>query len=659
MCGIAGFWRRNNSTSQSSLTEQVEAMAATLRHRGDDSSGAWADAGSGVAFSHARLSILDLSEAGHQPMLSTSGRYIITYNGEVYNHLELRPELEQAGHSFRGHSDTETILAAISEWGLEKSLERFNGMFAFALWDTQQKKLTLVRDRIGIKPLYYGFTSSGLVFGSELKALKASNGFDNPVNRDALSLYCRYNYVPEPYAIYENVYKLLPGTVLTFSEPTAAEFSPHEKEARIAPHRYYSLKDIYESNAAQGFEGSFEDATNELEKKLTAAVKRRMISDVPLGAFLSGGIDSSVVVALMQSISDKPIKTFTIGNENKFYNEATHAAAVARHLGTEHTELYVTAKDALGVIPSLADMYDEPFSDYSQIPTYLVSKLARESVTVALSGDGGDELFAGYRRHFQAAPFWDKISCCPHFLRQIPASILMKMADSGCIDYLANNFPYLLPASFKSGSAADSARKAAQVLGASSIPGYYQALTSQWQDPASVVLAGNEPKTFASKYDFDKSSLASVRGMMYLDMMMYHPDDILTKVDRASMAVTLEARVPLIDYEVIDFASRLPLDFLIKNGQGKRILREVLHRHVPKELVERPKMGFSIPLGDWLGGELRDWGEELLSVTRLEDQGYFNPQIIRKKWDEHITGKRDWKYQLWNVLMFQAWLEKI
>ena len=656
MCGIAGIFSRQGEEWET----VVSAMVQAIRYRGPDDSGVWCDRSAGVALGHARLSILDLSPEGHQPMASGSGRYVISYNGEIYNFTELRSELEATGAKFRGHSDTEVMLAAFEEWGLARAVQRFVGMFAFALWDRERRTLSLVRDRIGVKPLYFGWAGKTFLFGSELKALRACKGFHSEIDRGALTSFMRVGYVPAPLSIYKHVYKLSAGCVLTVGdrELEAAEgFSP-DPDARHAtwkPVRYWSAKERVEAGCAFPFKGSEAEAVEQLDGLLRDAVGLRMTADVPLGAFLSGGIDSSLVVALMQAQSSRPIRTFTVGFHEAEYNEAIHARKVAEHIGTDHTELYVSPEQARAVIPRLSAMYDEPFADSSQIPTFLVSELARRHVTVALSGDGGDELFAGYNRYFWGRRLWRYLDLVPPSIRRGLAGGITSLSPATWAD-LFERFGRFLPAVAKPG---DKLHKLAALLALPDPDSMYLGMISLWKDPAEIVVQGVEPLTPVT----DRANWAALQDftmrMMYLDLVTYLPDDILTKVDRASMAVGLEARVPLLDHRVVEFAWRLPLSFRIhKEGEGKWLLRRVLDRYVPRQLIERPKMGFGVPLDSWLRGPLREWAEELLDEQRLHREGYLHPAAIRGKWAEHLSGKRNWHYPLWNVLMFQAWVER-
>jgi asparagine synthase (glutamine-hydrolysing) len=647
MCGITGFFDYSQQMTTDMMQVIVRRMSDTLLHRGPDDGGSWVDAEAGIALGHRRLAIVDLSLEGHQPMVSEDGRYVIAFNGEVYNFLELRRELELLGHCFRGHSDTEVMLASFIQWGLDAALQRFNGMFAFALWDRQERILHLARDRFGEKPVYYGWMGSTFLFGSELKALQIHPNFQTEINRDALALFLRFNYVPAPYSIYQGIYKLPPGTILTWNGV----------DTHPAPVSYWSAKEAAELGIAEPFIGSEPEAVAQLDTLLQDAVKLRMVADVPLGAFLSGGVDSSTVVALMQAQASQPVKTFSIGFYEDAYNEAQHANAVAQHLGTDHTELYVTPEEALAVIPKLPILYDEPFSDPSQIPTFLVSQLARQHVKVSLSGDGGDELFAGYNRHFWGRSIWQKIGWMPPTLRQIAAYTLTSLSPQAWDDVFTN-FSALLPAKIKQRTPGYKLHKLAEILAVPNPEAMYTKLVSHWKEPEALVVGGSEPLTTLSDRQCWAQLPNFTQCMMYLDTVTYLPNDVLVKVDRASMGVSLEVRVPLLDQRVMDFAWRVPLSMKIRNGQGKWLLRQVLYKYVPQNLIERPKMGFDIPIDRWLRGPLRDWAETLLDEARLQKEGFFNPQPIRQKWAEHISGTHNWQYYLWDVLMFQAWLDK-
>lgn len=649
MCGFTGYLGHGPWGTATSASFTLRTMAQAISSRGPDDFGEWTDAAEGIGFGHRRLAIVDISPAGHQPMASASGRFVLAYNGEIYNHMDLRAQITALGRepSWRGHSDTETLLAAIETWGLEEALKRSIGMFAIGLWDREQRTLSLARDRLGEKPLYYGWQGQGdtavLLFGSELKALRAHPAFQAGIRRDALALFLRHNYIPAPYTIYEGIQKLPPGTVLTLSL--------QEKEGRSRT--YWSLPDVAVAGLANPLHGSREEIVGELETLLRSAVSQQMVADVPLGAFLSGGIDSSTVVALMQTQSSRPVRTFTIGFNEKGYNEAVHAKAVASHLGTDHTELYVTPQQAMDVIPRLPAMYDEPFADSSQIPTFLVSQLARQHVTVSLSGDAGDELFSGYTRYLVASGMWNKISAVPAPLRKLAAKSIGALSPQ-----IWNTLTSWLPSSRAGSLWGDKLHKGARVLDSKNIDGLYLGLVSQWSDPASVVISGHEPDTLLTGLSPALPGLDPVERMMALDLVTYLPDDILVKVDRAAMSVSLETRVPFLDHRVVEFAWRMPMHMKQHQGVGKWALRQVLYKHVPQALIDRPKMGFGIPIDSWLRGPLKEWAEELLNESRLRSEGFFHPEAVRQKWAEHLSGQRNWAYPLWVILMFQAWLEE-
>jgi asparagine synthase (glutamine-hydrolysing) len=647
MCGIVGFWDNSQQFNTDQLAPMVQRMSDTLLHRGPDDGGTWVDAEAGIALGHRRLAIVDLSPEGHQPMVSADGRYVIVFNGEIYNFLELRRQLEQLGHRFRGHSDTEVMLAAFSQWGLEAAVKSFNGMFAFALWDRQERVLHLGRDRLGEKPLYYSWLGQTFLFASELKALRAYPNFNPEINRNALALYLRHNYIPAPYSIYQDVYKLPPACILTV-QPGGSTTQPIP---------YWSAQTIAEAGIAQPFTGSETDAIAQLDALLRDAVNLRMVADVPLGAFLSGGVDSSTVVALMQAQSNQPVKTFSIGFYEDNYNEAKYAKAVAQHLGTDHTEFYVTAAEAIAVIPKLPTLYDEPFADSSQIPTFLVAQLARQHVTVSLSGDAGDELFAGYNRYFWGRRIWQQIGWIPYPLRNAAASALTMRSPQAWNQTFTSLQP-LLPASFKQQNPGDKLHKLAEVLAVESPETMYKGLVSHWKEPEAIVVNSSEPLTALTNPQGWANLPDFTQRMMYLDTVSYLPDDILVKVDRATMGVSLEARVPLLDHRVVELAWQIPLSMKIRNGQGKWLLRQVLYKYVPPHLIERPKMGFGVPIDAWLRDKLRDWAEDLIDERRLRQEGFFHPQPIRQKWAEHLAGDRNWQYYLWDVLMFQAWLDE-
>jgi asparagine synthase (glutamine-hydrolysing) len=640
MCGIAGILAGASAVADE-LGIAIDAMSQALSHRGPDAAAHWLDAEAGIALGHRRLSIIDLSERGAQPMVSGNERYVISYNGEVYNFEELRKELLAAGARFRGTSDTEVILEAISAWGIEATVKRLVGMFAFGLWDRQSRSLTLVRDRLGIKPLYWAEFGNGFLFASELKALRANPSFRPEISHNALAGFLRYGYVAGPGSIYRGVKKLMPGQILTL----AAGAEPQANS-------YWSLADIVAEGTEHPFRGDAAEAETALAALLSDAVKRRMVADVPLGVFLSGGIDSSLVTALMQAQSDKPVKSFSIGFHEADYDEATNAKAVAAHLGTEHTELYVTPRDALDVVPLLPEIHDEPFADVSQIPTYLVSKMTREHVTVALSGDGGDEVFGGYNRYVAAARFGGLLFGQPPGLRDIESRLLRGLPPASW-DVLAKT----LPSRIRPRQLGDKLHKLSAVLSGGPDE-FYRAVTGHWTDPSTMVIgARGTPQPYDAE-EAEKLLPDPVLRMQYLDSLTYLPDDILTKVDRASMAVSLEARVPLLDHRVVALAWSLPRAMKIHRGRGKWILRRLLQRHLPRNLIDRPKSGFAVPIAAWLRGPLRDWAEELLDEGRIRSQGYFKPEPIRRKWTEHLTGRRNWQSQLWDVLMFQAWLER-
>lgn len=656
MCGLSGFLGAVPFHDKGRQQAVLKRMTDTIRHRGPDDGGYWVDGERGVALGHRRLSILDLSPAGHQPMHSPSGRYVMVFNGEIYNHLEMRRQLEagadgSASPAWRGRSDTETLLAGFDAWGIAPALARTVGMFAFAVWDRHSGTLTLGRDRIGEKPLYYGWQGRGsgavFLFGSELKALRAHPAFESDIDRDALCLQMRYSYIPAPHSIYRGIAKLPPGCLLTVSA--------RMREPRLTS--YWSGPRQVAAGVAAPFAGSAEQAVEALDALLRDAVQAQMIADVPLGAFLSGGVDSSTVVALMQVQSARPVKTFSIGFHEEGYNEAEYAKAVAAHLGTEHTELYVHAQQALSIIPRLQSVYDEPFSDSSQLPTILVSQLARQHVTVSLSGDAGDELFCGYNRYQLAARLWRTVNAAPLSLRRLAArGITAVPIDTW--NRLARRSARYLPSSMRFANTGDKLHKGAQVLSNATLDDLYLGLVSHWDDPAALVLGGAEPLTLLRGEAPPLTGLDGVQRMMALDLLTYLPDDILVKVDRAAMSVSLETRVPFLDHRVVEFAWRLPQSMKLRDGVSKWALRQVLYKYVPRTLIERPKMGFGVPIDSWLRGPLRDWAETLLAEPRLRSEGYFDPAQLRRKWHEHLSGQRNWQYHLWDVLMFQSWLER-
>jgi asparagine synthase (glutamine-hydrolysing) len=640
MCGIAGFVGASN-IGGGNVDGAAEAMAASLSHRGPDDQGVWIDTAAGTALVHRRLSIIDLSPAGHQPMISADERFVISYNGEVYSYQPIAVEFAARGYKFRGHSDTEVILESFALNGVEPTLKRMIGMFAIALWDRRERTLTLIRDRLGIKPLYWAKFGNLFLFGSELKALRAHPGWTPRIDRNAVAAFMRHNYVPAPHTIYEGVHKLEPGIVLTL---------PWQGEPQIA--RFWDARTVARDGINHPLQGSDFELTEQLEELLRDAVGRRMIADVPLGAFLSGGVDSSTVVALMQAARSGKVKTFSIGFDIPGFDEAPHAAAVARHLQTEHTELMVTSDQALDVIPRLPEWYDEPFADSSQIPTYLVSAMTRRHVTVALSGDGGDELFAGYNRYQLTQQFWRTLSLLPRSLRKSAAAALTAIAPDRWASLLS-----ALPSRLRPPQAGDKVHKVASVLKLDSADAIYRRLVSHWE-PSEVMLHAREPRSILDDKSVRQEFPDLLSRMQFLDLVTYLPDDILTKVDRASMAVALEARVPLIDHRVVEFTWRLPQEAKVRGGTSKWLLRQVLYRHVPPALIERPKMGFGIPLGEWLRGPLRGWAETLLNEKRLREAGLLDPAVVGRYWQEHLDGRRNWQYLLWNVLMLEAWRER-
>lgn len=643
MCGIAGVLGGGGAR----LRESTEAMARALKHRGPDALGVWTDLDAGVGLGHARLSILDISSAGAQPMQSGCGRYVLTYNGELYNFRQLKRELEGQGAAFRGGSDTEVLLALISRDGARQAVTKCNGMFAFALWDRRDRVLTLGRDRMGEKPLYYGRAGDSFIFASELRALRAFPGFKPEIDRGSVALYLRHNCVPSPYSIYKGVRKLPPAALF--------EVLPGAGDGTLT--EYWSLKDVAERGVREPFSGSTGDAANALDVLLRESVATRMESDVPLGAFLSGGIDSAVVAALMQAQSARPVRTFTLGSTIPSYDETKEARAVAAHLGTDHTELCVSDKATLDVIPRLPRVYDEPFSDSSQIPAILVSELARRSVTVALSGDGGDELFAGYNRHFWGRSIWNRVGWMPRGVRALAGSAL-GLVSAPSWDRAFSACSSALPGGLRHRAPGEKLQLLSEVLGSASPEEFYSGLVSHWKNPSAVALRSSEPLTGLTD-PLRQAALPDIaQRMLYLDASTYLPDDILTKLDRASMAVSLEARAPLLDHRLVEFAWSLPLGMKLSGGKGKILLREVLGRYVPPALFDRPKKGFGVPIDAWLRGPMRDWAESLLDEKRLREGGFFDPAPIRAVWEEHLSGRRNRHYVLWDILMFEAWREE-
>jgi asparagine synthase (glutamine-hydrolysing) len=649
MCGIAGFITAE-PLDAIEMESRARSMADRLSARGPDDSGTWVHAAAGIAFGFRRLAINDLSEAGHQPMKSASGRYVIVFNGEIYNFLELSRQLGTLGYKFRGHSDTEVLLAAIEEWELESALGRAAGMFAFALWDRDERLLHLVRDRVGIKPLYYGWSGSTFLFGSELKALRANPAFVPEIDPDAVALQLRHRYVPQPYSIYRGIKKLPPGTI----------FSVRNSQSRISgsgsSRTYWSAMEVIEKGNESPFSGTDRDAIEQLDALLGSVVSQHMIGDVPTGAFLSGGVDSSTVVSLMQAQTNRPVKTFSVGFHEDGYNEAQHAKLVATQLGTDHTEIYVTARETLEIIPRLPALFDEPFSDSSQIPTLLVSTLARRDVVVSLSGDGGDELFGGYNRYVLGPRLWRLLKRIPKFARRRLAEVFRKTPSTTWNRRRGFVLPFV-PSGFRLHALRGETNKCGDLLVAQHVDEFYKVLISSWVYPEEVILEPRDPAAAFSALSERTKFHDFTQRMMFFDLATYLPDDILTKVDRASMSVSLEARVPLLDHRVVEFAARVPLHMKIRNGRGKWLLREVLRRHIPQTQNKRPKMGFSIPVGAWLRGPLRDWAEDLLGENRLRREGHFRAEPIRQLWSEHLTGRSDGGDRLWTVLMFEAWLQ--
>ncbi len=647
MCGICGIFTK--SAARTDIESVCRQMSDSLEHRGPDDQGVWVDIEAGVALGHRRLSILDLSYLGRQPMTSNDKRYIISFNGEVYNFLELKRELQSFGHNFRGGSDTEVMLTAISQWGLSQALSRFIGMFAFALWDRKESCLHLVRDRLGIKPLYYGWSLDGtFLFASELKAIRKFDAFDPSIDLDAVAMFFRHNYIPAPFTIYKNARKLPPGSMLTINQNGLSSRAVQIKT-------YWSADEVWRKGLEEPWHGTAQEAVDQLESILRDAVRLRMISDVPLGAFLSGGIDSSAVTALMQASSTQPVKTFTIGFREQSYDEAPMAKAVAKYLETEHTELYVTEAETMAIVPDLCEFWDEPFADSSQIPTFLLSRLTRNHVTVALSGDGGDELFLGYPRYPATLKLWKSKNMIPEPLIHV-GSTFLEILSPAVLDSIGWIGRPLLRLMGVKGSLTDIVARIREISTKKNFSTFYGWSNSHFQ-PYGSLLNGKD-RIAPQFLDCDLATQDYWHTMSLLDVRTYLPDDILTKVDRASMAVALEARVPLLDHRVVEMAARLPARLKIKNGLNKWILRQVLYRYVPHSLVERPKMGFGVPIENWLRDGLRDWASDLLSEDRIRTKGYLDPNKVSRLWNSHLKGTADHRYILWNVLMFQSWVEK-
>ncbi|HEX8523950.1 MAG TPA: asparagine synthase (glutamine-hydrolyzing) [Tepidisphaeraceae bacterium] len=643
MCGFAGIFDLARSTPHESLLDCVTRMASTLRHRGPNDFGSFVDAERGIALGFRRLSIIDLSPEGHQPMTDPTGRYTICFNGEIYNAPRLIRELQQDWSDMpplRGHSDTEILLRLIARQGISQALQKCIGMFAIALWDRREQSLTLARDRIGEKPLYYGFQNNTLLFGSELKALRAHPSFNASIDRDALATFLRYGYIRAPKSIYENIFKLPPATTITFSRDATRAPEPHPYWCPLQP------------QISGGPTTSDADAIAQLDTLLRDAVSMQMVADVPLGAFLSGGVDSSTIVALMQAQSTRPVKTFTIGFNEKSHNEAEYARAVANHLKTEHTDFYVTPSQAMNVIPSLPTLYDEPFADSSQIPTFLVSQLAAQHVTVSLSGDGGDELFAGYQWYRTTANIWNKIGAIPRPIKKLSAAALTSMSPSSWDKLLAP-----LPTNLKGRANGDRLHKLAHIVRSATSPeSIYENLIAKWNGDESLVHGTTGCHPFLPANDALSAAPQAIDRLTHLDLLTYLPDNILCKVDRASMGVSLESRAPLLDHRVVELALRTPLNQKLRDETPKWLLKQVLYQYVPQHLIDRPKMGFCVPIAEWLRGGLKDWAQDLIAPHRLEREGYLSSAPVQQKWNEHQSGTRNWEHHLWHVLMFQSWV---
>ena len=639
MCGIAGIWFAN-SEGRERLESSARAMGGAMSHRGPDAEGIWTDASRGLALTHRRLSILDLTEAGAQPMHSHCGRYVVVYNGECYNFTELRNQLSAAGCKFRGGSDTEVIVESCARYGVKKTLEHLNGMFAFAVYDKQTGELTLARDRVGIKPLFYGWFGGTFWFGSELKALRALKEFKHELNIDSIGHFLKYGYIPAPHSVFKGIYKLPAAYLLTMK--SASE--------KASPECYWSLVRDFGRNGAHAFKGTYEEAQEQLDQMLRKSVRDQMISDVPLGAFLSGGIDSSTVVAMMQAQSSRPVKTFTIGFEEAGFNEAEYAREVARYLKTDHTDLVLTAGEAQAIVPMLGQMFDEPFADASQIPTFAVSRLARKHVTVSLSGDGGDELFAGYKHYSVSAGRLNRMNKFP--------SVARKLAAGGARVFSERGWDRILSVIPKGDNTASGFKihKYASLLGQDDAMSQYDLINSRWYAPQTVVRGlSNE-----IRYGIIPASAAGldlIEFMAVADLNQYLPEDILVKLDRTSMAVSLESRVPILDHDIVAFALSLPLSYKRSNGTGKIVLRRVLEKYVPREMIDRPKKGFSVPIAAWIRGPLRDWTEALLQKSRAQHSEIFDQEVVGEKWREHLSGRRDNSELLWPVLMFESWAQ--
>ncbi len=658
MCGLAGCLGLQDNPDKA-----IRQMTESIRHRGPDDGGSWLDPVAGIALGHRRLAIVDTSLAGHQPMMSENGRFILVFNGEIYNHPDLRDDLASAGAAprWRGHSDTETLLAGISRWGLKDTLRRAAGMFALAVWDRQSGELMLARDRFGEKPLYYGWAGNSLIFGSELKSLKAHPRFEAQLCFEALEQYLRFGYVPSPRSIWKHVYKLEPGCILTIGGSAArlprAPLRPGQSGEGFSVERYWSFSDVTEAGHRDAIRDDAE-AVERLDTLLDRAVRRQLLSDVPLGAFLSGGIDSSLIVALMQKNSMAPVRTFTVGFEEKEFDESGHAAAVARHIGTQHTEIRVTAAEARAVIPRLAGIFDEPFADASQIPTRLICEAARPHVSVALTGDAGDELFGGYDRYQRVPALWNSFSAIPFAVRRSLGAAIATVPASWW-----DGLTQLQAARHKAPLLADRLQRLGhRFSNVRSLDDLYLNFVASWPEPGRVAAFRNGARPEMPLLLGDPLPRTGLEDpaarLMYFDALTYLPDDILCKVDRTAMSVSLETRAPLLDPDLVAFAARLPAGLKIRHGQGKWALRQVLYRYVPQAIIDRPKLGFFLPIGQWLRGPLRDWAESLLDPARLAEQGVFAPDAIAGIWAEHVSGRRDWTLQMWTVLMFEAWADE-
>ena len=676
MCGFAGFYLNGAGDTRGLMEANVAMMANTLEHRGPDDCGVWLDSEEPIAFGHRRLSIVDISASGHQPMMSANKKYVIALNGEIYNHTKLRKELNLLNSNFHwnGHSDTETLLAGFELWGIRETLDKIVGMFSIALWDIESKTLHLIRDRFGEKPLYFGWIDAGnekvFAFGSELKALRAYPGFQNNISRDALKQYFKYMYVPAPYSIFDGIFKLEPGCILSMQTPPKNKptdlFHFQDKNKlkyeSIQIEKWYKFKEIITKFANDKINDELE-ASNLLETQLNETISIQSLADVPLGAFLSGGIDSSAIVALMQKQSTSPIKTFTIGFEEAQFDESEYAQAVAIHLKTDHHQMRVTSHDALSLIPQLPSLYDEPFADSSQIPTYFVSQAAKKEVTVSLSGDAGDELFGGYNRYLMGPALWKRISWLPFSARRL-MGISLRGVPIQLWDKIGDLYNFTRSESMGVSRLGDKiAKTALRLKRVQSIDDLYKSLVSEWPDPDSLVKGSSQTSSALINLIDDQlpnQGLDSAESrMMYWDTISYLPDDILCKVDRAAMANSLETRVPFLDHRVVELAQRIPMEYKIKGKVGKSVLRKILYKHIPKELIERPKAGFGIPIGSWLRGPLRPWVEELINFNRLEQEGFLEPRLVNQIWNEHLSGKRDWSFRIWSVVIFQQWLESL